>query len=463
MTHTIYPDGLPTPRRYWSMVTIIMVIAMSVLDSTIVNVALPSIGRDFNASPATSIWIINGYQIAILIAIVPLASLGEIVGYRRISQTGLVVFTVASFACTFSHTLLELSIARVVQGLGAAGMMSVNAALVRFTYPSKMLGRAIGINALVVATSAAVGPTLGSAVLAIADWRWLFAINVPIGIVAASIARFSLPYTERTQRPLNYAGVLLHVATFGLLIAGLQSLAHEEAKLASLLQIGAACVFGVLLVRHELYRKAPLLPFDLLRIPIFSLSLATSVCSFFAQMAAFVALPFEIQRLGRSAVETGLLMTPWPVAIAFAAPIAGRLADRYPAGILGGFGLIALSTGLALLAAFPENGTAVDLMWRMALCGLGFGFFQAPNNRTMISAAPRNRSGAAGGMLSTVRLLGQTLGAAIVAVLFRTQMERGAKIALVAAAVMALVAAIFSFSRLRAPQPAAASPPPEVM
>ncbi len=463
MNTTIYPDGLPLPRRYWSMVTIIMVIAMSVLDSTIVNVALPSIARDFGVSAATSIWVINGYQIAILIAIIPLASLGEIVGYRRISQTGLIVFTIASLACAFAHTLLELTLARAVQGLGAAGMMSVNAALVRFTYPSRMLGRAIGINALVVATSAAVGPTLGSGVLAIADWRWLFFINVPIGIVAATIARFALPYTERTPRPLNHAGVILHVATFGLLIAGLQSLAHEEAKLVAMLQIAAACVFGAMLVRHELYRKSPLLPFDLLRIPIFSLSLATSLCSFFAQMAAFVALPFEIQRLGRSAVETGLLMTPWPVAIAIAAPIAGRLADRYPAAILGGIGLMTLSAGLALLAAFPADGTALDLMWRMALCGLGFGFFQSPNNRTLISSAPRSRSGAAGGMLSTVRLLGQTVGAAVVAVLFRTHMESGAKIALVASAVMALIAALFSLSRLRTTHPDETVPPPEVM
>jgi MFS transporter, DHA2 family, multidrug resistance protein len=255
----------------------------------------------------------------------------------------------------------------------------------------------------------------------------------------------------------------LHVATFGLLIAGLQSLAHEEARLVAALQIVAAFVLGAMYVRHELGRKAPLLPFDLLRIPIFSLSLATSVCSFFAQMAAYVALPFEIQRLGRSAVETGLLMTPWPVAIAFAAPIAGRLADRYPAAILGGIGLVTLSAGLALLAMFPADGSAVDLMWRMALCGLGFGFFQSPNNRTMISSAPRERSGAAGGMLSTVRLLGQTVGAAVVAVLFRTHTESGAKIALVASSVMALTAAVFSLSRLRTTHPAETARPPEAM
>jgi DHA2 family multidrug resistance protein-like MFS transporter len=449
IAHTLYPDGLPAPRRYWSMATTMMVIAVCVLDSTIVSVALPSIARQFDASAASSIWIINSYQIAILVATLPLASLGEIVGYRRVSQAGLIIFTIASLGCAFAHTLLELTIARALQGLGAAAIVSVNAALVRFTYPSHMLGRATGINAMVAAVAAAAGPTVGAAVLAIADWRWLFAVNLPIGIVAAVIAQFALPHTERAPRSLNYVSVILHVATFALLIAGVQSLVHEQARLGAAVQIAAACAFGVLLVRRERHEQAPILPLDLLRIPIFSLSLAISLCAFFAQMAAFVVLPFEIQRLGRSAVETGLLMTPWPVAVAVAAPLAGRLADRHPAAILGGFGLIALSAGLGLLAFFPEHGTAWDLLWRMALCGLGFGFFQAPNNRTMMSSAPRARSGAAAGLLSTVRSLGHASGAAVVAVLFSTQREAGAQIALIIAAVMAVVAALLSFLRLR--------------
>lgn len=443
------------------MATIIMAMAMSVLDSTIVNVALPSIARQFEVSAASSIWVINAYQMAVLVSLIPLASLGEIIGYRRVYQAGLIVFTLASLVCAFAHSLVELTVARAVQGFGAAGIMSVNAALVRFTYPSSQLGRAVGINALVVATSAAVGPTMGSAVLAIADWRWLFVLNVPIGLIAASIAAFTLPHTERTHRPLNYAGAILHVATFALLISGLQSLSHEDGKLAAIAQLAFACAFGAALVRHELDRVAPLIPFDLLRIPIFSLSLATGLCSFFAQMSAYVALPFEIQRLGRSAVETGLLMTPWPVAVACVAPFAGRLSDRYPAAILGGVGLIAMSAGLALLATFPEDGSALNLMWRMALCGLGFGFFQAPNNRAMLSAVPRARSGAAGGMLSTVRLLGQTVGAAGVAVFFRASVEGGAKTALTVATVLSVVASVLSFSRLRVSQHASPPPPPQ--
>ncbi len=441
-------DGLPVPRRYWAIAAIVLAIAMSVLDSTIVNIALPSIAREFGATPAASIWVVNAYQLAILVVLLPLASLGEVVGYRRVSQAGLAVFTLASLACACAPTLLTLSIARVIQGLGAAGIMSVSAALVRFTYPQRYLGRAVGINAFVVATSAALGPTIASAVLAVAQWRWLFGINVPLGVITILIAIRALPETERIARPLNYAGAALYAGTFGLLLSGLQSLAHHAATPLALMQIGWGCALGWLLARHELPRAAPLIPFDLLRIRVFSLSLATSVCSFMAQMTALVALPFEIQRLGHSAVETGLFMTPWPLALALAAPLAGRLADRYAAGMLGGLGLLVMAAGLALLAFFPASGSPAAFVWRMALCGLGFGFFQAPNNRAIMASAPRARSGAAGGMLSAARLLGQALGAAGVAILFRAYGAAGSNFALWLAALLALAGAAVSVVRL---------------
>jgi DHA2 family multidrug resistance protein-like MFS transporter len=441
-------DGLPVPRRYWAIAAIALAIAMSVLDSTIVNIALPSIARDFGATPAASIWVVNAYQLAILVVLLPLAALGEVVGYRRVSQAGLAVFTLASLACACAPTLLTLSIARVIQGLGAAGIMSVSAALVRFTYPQRYLGRAVGINAFVVATSAALGPTIASAVLAVAQWRWLFGINVPLGMITILIAIRALPETERIPHPLNYAGAALYAGTFGLLLSGLQSLAHHAATPLALLQIGCGCALGWLLARHELPRAAPLIPFDLLRIRVFSLSLATSVCSFMAQMTALVALPFEIQRLGHSAVETGLFMTPWPLALALAAPLAGRLADRYAAGMLGGLGLLVMAAGLALLACFSAGGSPAGFVWRMALCGLGFGFFQAPNNRAVMAAAPRARSGAAGGMLSAARLLGQALGAAGVAILFRAYGAAGSNSALWLAALLALAGAGVSVVRL---------------
>jgi len=445
----LFPDGLPLPRRYWAILGIILAIVVTVLDSTIVNVALPSIARDFGASAAASIWVVNAYQLAILMLLLPLASLGEIVGYRRVSQTGIIVFTLASIACALAPSLLTLSIARALQGVGAAGIMSVNAALVRFTYPQRSLGRAIGINAFAVATASAVGPTIAAGILAVAHWRWLFGINVPIGILALCLALWAWPASPRSSRALNYVGALLYAGAFGALLSGLESLAHHAATPLAVAQIALGVALGWLLTRHELPRAAPLLPFDLLRRPIFALSILTSVCSFMAQMTALVALPFEIQRLGHSAVETGLFITPWPVALAITAPIAGRLADRYPAGILGGLGLMVMATGLLLLAFFPATGTSFGLIWRMALCGLGFGFFQSPNNRTIMAAAPRERSGAAGGMLSAARLLGQTLGAAGVAIVFRVYLGAGSNIALCAAAALALTGSLVSLVRLK--------------
>jgi DHA2 family multidrug resistance protein-like MFS transporter len=446
----VHPDGLPVPRRYWSMAAIALAITMSVLDSTIVNVALPTIARDFHASSATSIWVVSAYQLAILVVLLPLSSLGEIVGYRRVSQTGLVVFTLASLGCAFAPTLLTLSIMRAIQGLGAAGIMSVSGALVRFTYPHRHLGRAVGINAFVVASSAALGPTIAAGVLSIAHWRWLFGINVPLGVITLLIALYALPENERTVRPLNFAGAALYAGTFGLLLSGLQSFAHNEATAIAFLQIAAGGLLGWRLVRHELPRAAPLIPFDLLRIRLFRLSLASSICSFMAQMSALVSLPFEIQRLGHSAVETGLLMTPWPLALALVAPAAGRLSDRYPAGILGGLGLLLLATGLVLLALLPVPATVTGFAWRMALCGAGFALFQAPNNRTIMATAPRARSGAAGGMLSAARLTGQTLGAVMVAVLFRAYDTAAPGVTLWIAAGLAVAGAVVSTTRLTA-------------
>jgi MFS transporter, DHA2 family, multidrug resistance protein len=445
---TAHPDGLPVPRRYWAIAAIALAITMSVLDSTIVNVALPTIARDFRATSAASIWVINAYQLAILLVLLPFASLGEIVGYRRVSQAGLAVFTLASLGCAFAPNLLALSLARVIQGIGAAGIMSVNGALVRHTYPYRYLGRAVGINAFVVASAAAIGPTIASAVLAVAHWRWLFGINVPLGVAAFAIALCALPDSERTPRRLNFVGAALYAGTMGLVLSGLQTLAHRAAAWLALLEIGSGALFAWLLTRHERPREAPIIPFDLLGIRIFRLSLATSVCSFTAQMAALVALPFEIQRLGHSAVETGLYITPWPLALAFVAPLAGRLADRYPAGLLGGAGLLTLASGLGLLALYPMDGDAAGLLWRMALCGAGFGLFQAPNNRTIMGSAPRRRSGAAGGMLAAARLIGQSIGAAAVAILFRAYGDEGSNYALMLAALLAAAGAGLSLLRL---------------
>ncbi len=442
------PDGLPLPQRRWAMIAIGLAIMMAVLDGTITNVALPTIARDLEASPADSVWVVNAYQLVITILMLPLASLGEIVGYRRIYRIGLAVFTLSSLACALSDSLLALALARVVQGVGAAGIMSVNAALVRFIYPRERLGRGIGIIAMVVAVSAAVGPTVAAAILSVATWPWLFAVNVPIGIATLYAAR-ALPRTPRAVRRFDYFSALLNALFFGLLIIAIDSIGHGERALIVLSAFAGAALSGVALVARQLPQASPLLPVDLLRIPLFALSIGTSVCSFVAQMLAYVAIPFYFQDvLGRDAVATGLLITPWPVAAAVMAPIAGRLADRHSAGILGALGLTAFAAGLALLALLPASPGDANIAWRMALCGAGFGLFQSPNNRAILTSAPPARSGGASGMLGTARLLGQTSGAALVALMFGLAGAHATWWALGSAAVIALVAAAVSSTRL---------------
>ena len=443
-------QGLPIPQRYWAMLVIALALTLAVLDSAIANVALPTIARNLHASAAGSIWVVNAYQLAITISLLPLASLGDRIGYRRIYLAGLILFTVASFGCALSTSLPTLALARVVQGFGAAGVMSVNTALVRMIYPPTQLGRGVAINAMVVAISSAVGPTVASGVLAIATWPWLFAINVPIGIAAIVGGFKALPMNPGHESPYDYLSAVMNAFVFGLLIFAIDGLGHGEHIRWVVAEALVAVVIGYFFVRRQLTQSAPLLPIDLLRIPVFALSIGTSVCSFCAQMLAFVSLPFLLQdTLGLSQVETGLLMTPWPAVIIIAAPIAGVLSDKISSGWLGGVGLVAMTVGLLLLATLGAHPEPMQIAWRMALCGAGFGIFQSPNNRTMLSAAPRERSGGASGMLGTARLTGQTLGAALVALIFGIAPQNGPTVTLYVAACFSAVAAVVSMMRVR--------------
>lgn len=412
-------DGLPPRERLLALSAIALAMTMAVLDGAIVNVALPVIARDLAVPASQAIFVVNAYQIAVTAALLPLATLGEILGYRRVYLAGLAVFTAASLACAVAPDLASLVAARVAQGLGAAGVMSVNIALVRFIYPHRLIGRGVGNVALIVAVASAAGPTIAAAILSVAEWPWLFLVNLPVGLVALAVGSRTLPETPRSARRFDAPSALLNALTIGLLIVGLDDLADPAHRGRAWAEIAAAFAVGIVFVRLQMRRAVPLLPLDLLRIPAFALSMAASICAFAAQMIAYVALPFFFQEgLRLSETQTGFLMTPWPLAIAATAPLSGRLADRYPPGLLGGIGLCLLALGMAALARLPEAPATLDVVWRLTLSGIGFGLFQSPNNKVIITSAPRERSGGASGMQSSARLVGQSLGAALVAVLF---------------------------------------------
>lgn len=444
-------DGLPMPRRMWAVVSIGFALCMSVLDINIVNIVLPTLSHDFGTSPSVTTWILNGYQLAIVVSLLSFSSLGEIIGYRKVYLSGIALFCVTSLICSLSDSFWTLTMARIFQGFSASAITSVNTAQLRYIYPKSQIGRGMGINAMVVAISAAAGPSVASGILAIASWHWLFAINVPLGITALVLGYRFLPrQEERSKRKFDVISAVANAVTFGLLIYTLDGFAHHEKMDFVVIQLVVLAVVGTYYVRRQLSQTTPLLPLDLMRIPIFRLSILTSICSFIAQMAAMVSLPFFIQNtLGHTEVMTGLLLTPWPLATLITAPLAGYLVEKIHPGILGSIGMVIFAVGLFWLSRLTPASSDISIIWRLALCGAGFGLFQTPNNSTIIASAPTSRSGGASGMLGMARLLGQTFGTTLVALLFSFVVpSRSTAVCLMVGGGFAVVAAIVSSLRL---------------
>jgi len=274
-------DGLPQPQRLHAMLVVLTGLSMSVLDGAIANIALPTIARELRTDPANAVWVVNAYQLAVTISLLPFASLGELRGYRRVFVAGLAVFTLGSLACALSGSLTTLVAARVLQGFGGAGIMSVNTALLRFIYPADQLGRGVGINALVGSISAAIGPSVAAGILSIASWQWLFAINVPLGVVALVFASRELPRTPLARHRIDWLSALLSAATFGALIIGIDNLRRLSMPVA--FELAGAAVAGALFVWRQRMLAYPMLALELFARPVFALSVVGSICSFTAQ------------------------------------------------------------------------------------------------------------------------------------------------------------------------------------
>jgi DHA2 family multidrug resistance protein-like MFS transporter len=441
-----------------AIVVISIGVLLSMIDQTIANTALPTIARDVDASAAASIWVINSYQLALTIAVVPLSSVGDIIGHVRIYRAGMIVFVAASLGCVLSHSLPALVCARFVQGIAGATMTVSSGPILRRIYPPEMLGRATGYSAMAVALGAAAGPIVSGVVLSIASWQWLFALNIPVGLGAFVLGLVFLGDYPGTGARFDWTSAWMSGATFGLALFGLDGLGHHETPwiVATELTAGAAIAFAF--IRRQLALPLPMFAVDLFARAPFSLAVVACYASFIAQTIAYIALPFSFQTvLGRTPLEVGVLLLPWLLAAAVAAPFAGRLADRFNSSRLAAAGLAIFAAGLWLTALLPPHPSSVDIMWRMLVCGIGYGLFQSPNNRSIQNSAPRERSGAPQAIQAVARLTGQTTGAVIVATVFSvaenaTHASSGASAASIALAMalatgFAVIAALASVWR----------------
>jgi DHA2 family multidrug resistance protein-like MFS transporter len=449
-------DGLPLPRRYIAVAALSAGTALTIIDGGVATVALPTIARDLHVDSSAVVSVVTVYQLILAMALLPFAGLGDRIGLKRMYQYGQLIFTVATILCFFAKSLPFLLIVRAAQALGAAAALSVSSALIRSVYPARQLGRGLGINSVVVSSSAALAPTIGGLVLAIAPWPWVFASAVPFAAISLLLGR-ALPETPVAKGGFDVFGAVLCASMFGLVIGGAESAVHGDSPVVSAAIVLTGAAIGWFFVRRERGEAKPILPIDLLARPVVALSAVGAFTAFTASMTLLLSTPFRLTHsYGFTAAEVGAAIAPWPLTNMIVAPLAGWLSDRYPAGLLGGIGMAVSIAALILIATLPADPGYFDIAWRMALCGSGFGLFLPPNARLIIGSAPRERAAAAGGLVSTVRLVGQTTGATVVAGLLAAGVGAGRVPALVAVG-LALIAGLCSLARLR---PAIRNPAP---
>jgi MFS transporter, DHA2 family, multidrug resistance protein len=444
-------EGLPKPRRFFAIVAVSLGTILTTVDGTIVNVALPTIARDLHVSSSAAVLIVTIYQLVMMTMMMPFSALGDRFGFRATYQWGQIIFVAATVLCFFARSLPLLVLVRGIQALGAAVTLSVSSAMIRSIYPASMLGRGLSLNTLIAATAASFAPTLGGAILAVAKWPWLFAMAVPFGLLSIAIGRKTLPQANSRSSTYDLTGALLCAATLGIASTGFQSAAHRGPWMvtAALFALGAA--LGIVFVRRENGRVRPVFPVDLLRQNKIALSSIGLLAAFIGSMIVTLTLPFRMQQqFHYSPAEAGAVLVPWPLSILAVAPISGMLSDRIAPGILGGIGMCIAVTGLVSLAWLPASPHHIDLVWRIAVCGVGFAMYFSPNARQIIGSARIERSASAGALTASIRQTGQTLGSTAVAALLAGGIGTGSFPPLIAAA-FGLIAGLCSVAVLKPP------------
>lgn len=430
-----FSSGLPLPERRWAIAAISFGTALLTIDNGIATVALPTIARDLGVAPSSVVTIVTTYQLVLLMALLPLSALGDLIGHKRLYQGGQILFLAATCLCVFASNLPMLLIARAGQALGAAGVLAVNAALLRRIYPLDKLGRGLGLNSIIIASAAALSPTIGGLILSFGTWRWVFAAAAPFAVLCLLLGRF-VPAPAPSRTSYDLLGAAMCAVMFGALIVGLETHVHQGISLLGAALLGIGAIVAWFFVKREWGRPNPILPVDLLAKPVFAWATAGALMTFAGTMSFGLSLPFRLQSAyGMSPIEIGALMAAWPLTMMAAAPIAGALSDRAPKGLLGAIGMGLTTTAFLIIAFLPTD--LPDKAWLAAplmLAGAGMGLFISPNSYLIMRSAPPERSASAGALISTTRMVGGTLGATLCALLLSLHFGDGPTPAFAAAA-----------------------------
>lgn len=415
-------DGEETAGKWVVQAIVAIGVFMATLDSSIVNISLPSIASYFHVPLSGAVeWVIIAYLVAMGAVLLTAGRLADMIGRKAVWTAGLVLFTTSSALCGAAPSLLLLIASRTLQGLGGALIMAVSPAMLTRAFPAIERGRALGINAVNVALGVSVGPTLGGLITTYLSWRWIFYVNVPIGIIG-TIASLRLLKERLRRNPGHFdpLGALLLALGLAGLTAGLsfgQELGWSSPVILSL--IGEGVLALVVLPFAEQRVSNPILVLSLLRNRVFASAVLSSVLSFMALFSVGFLMPFYFEQLrGFSTAMAGLLLTPLPLTLALIAPLSGTLADRFGSRCLAAGGLTIACLGLVLISQLNMYSTITDIIWRLMVTGAGQALFQPPNNSALLGSAPREHQGSASGFLATARTMGQSLSVALVGAVF---------------------------------------------
>ncbi|MGI9148818.1 MAG: DHA2 family efflux MFS transporter permease subunit [Chloroflexota bacterium] len=410
------------PSYRWLVVGTVCIGAfLGQLDASIAGLVLPTLEQVFGAPIASVEWVAIAYLLTLAALVVPLGRMGDLVGRKALYTWGFVVFVCGSAVCGLAPSLGWLIVFRVGQAFGATMLQANSVAIITAAVPRRALGRAIGVQGAAQAVGLSIGPSVGGFLIDSLGWQWVFFIAVPFGIVGTAMAWLILPRTGHTsiavtQAPerFDWLGAALLGPSVGLILLGLtygSSWGFTSAAFLSTVGLAAACAGMLVLVERR--SASPLVDLHLLRVRSFSRGLVAGLLSYAVLFGSLFLIPFYLERvLGKTAAQTGLLLTPVPIALGMMAPIAGTLTDRTGAGPPTIVGMAIAALALAGLALAPGVGLAPTL-GLLLLLGIGLGLFIPANNSAVMGSAPANRLGVAGGILNMTRSLGTSLGVAV--------------------------------------------------
>jgi EmrB/QacA subfamily drug resistance transporter len=410
------------PAYRWLVVGTVCIGAfLGQLDASIAGLVLPTLEQVFGAPVASVEWVAIAYLLALAALVVPLGRLGDLAGRKVLYTWGFVVFVAGSALCGLAPSLAWLIGFRVAQALGAAMLQANSVAIITAAVPRRALGRAIGVQGAAQAVGLSIGPSVGGFLIDSLGWRWVFFIAVPFGLLGTILAWLVLPRTRQTasaperleHERFDWLGTALLGPSVGLVLLGLSygdRWGWTSPALLSTVGLAAACLG--LLVYVERRSASPLIDLQLLRVRSFSRGLMAGLLSYAVLFGCLFLIPFYLERsLGQSAAQTGLLLTPVPIALGVMAPIAGTLTDRIGPGPLTVAGMAIAALALAAFALVPNISLTLTL-GLLAVLGIGLGLFTPPNNSAVMGSAPANRLGVAGGILNMTRSLGTSIGVA---------------------------------------------------